>query len=127
MRGLMRLQKNKDKKLKGARKRKEAKISAGVSGTSFKIDTDDSRFASVFEGTDDRFGIDRTDPSFKDTDAMRHVLEEQGRRRRDRKKARLTVVAPDVSAEEAITGNVGSALSSLVKSLKKNVNRAKKR
>jgi len=87
MRGLQRMDKNKDKKLRGARKRKEAQIAASVAGmTDFQMNLKDDRFKALIDGQDDRFGIDRTDPNYKDTPAMRDVLSEQGRRRRKNKK-----------------------------------------
>jgi hypothetical protein len=85
MRGLERIEKNKEKKLHGARKRKEDKLTANVTGSDFKVDTTDERFMAVLEGADDRFGIDRTDPSFRETPAMREILAEQSRRKKRRK------------------------------------------
>lgn len=123
MRGIIRMDKNKDKKLKGARKRKEAIVAANTSGADFKIDVADDRFAAVLKGSDDRFGIDRTDSNYKDTEAMRTILSEQMKQRRARKKAKASHVVGDVSAE-AVTKNSStgaSALSSLVKSLKSKV------
>ena len=84
MRGLQRLEKNKDKKFKGKRKRKEAELASTVTGTEFNLDLQDDRFKAVLDGRDDRFGIDRTNPQFQDTPAMRKILEEQTRRRRRR-------------------------------------------
>mmetsp|Transcript_20257 Transcript_20257/g.58122 ORF Transcript_20257/g.58122 Transcript_20257/m.58122 type:complete len:884 (+) Transcript_20257:52-2703(+) len=122
MRGIARKEKLKGKKLKGKRKRKEAEKAADVSGAAFHIDTTDSRFAAVLDGSDERFGIDRTDPSFKDTPAMQKVLTEQSKRRKAKKRAK---VANDVSVDainrsDAPTGGA-AALSSLVKSLKTKV------
>ena len=126
MRGIQRITKNKDKKLRGSRKRKEERLAANVTGTDFKLDISDERFKAVMEGTDDRFGIDRTDPSFKETSAMKEILEEQTKRRkakrRKHKDSRETAkVVPDVSAD-ANQGSAGaSALSSLVSSLRRKV------
>ena len=122
MRGIARKEKLKGKKLKGKRKRKEAEKAADVSGTAFSIDTTDNRFAAVLDGSDERFGIDRTDPNFKDTPAMQKVLAEQSKRRKAKKRAK---VANDVSVDainrsDAPTGGA-AALSSLVKSLKTKV------
>ena len=117
MRGLVRANKNKDKTFKGARKRKEANR-PDVVGKNFKMDTTDSRFAAVFEGEDDRFGIDRTDPSFKDTDAMQQVLSEQTQRR---KRARKSPSNVDVNQTGTDKSSGAKALSSLVKSLKSKV------
>jgi hypothetical protein len=86
IRGLARINKNAAKKLKGARKRKEEKLTAGVSGTDFQMDVTDDRFASLMDGADARFGIDRTDPNFKETPAMKDILAEQSKRRRRQKK-----------------------------------------
>ena len=119
------MEKNKGKKLKGSRKRKEAKKASHVSGVGFKIDTSDRRFAAVLDGSDSRFGIDRTDANFKNTPAMQTVLAEQSKRRK-KKRAKL---ATDVSADalNKANGPTGGALalSSLVKSIKSNVAKTK--
>jgi len=128
MRGLERLEKNKDKKLRGARKRKEDKLAANTTGTDFKVDVTDERFSRVLDGTDDRFGIDRTDPNFKETSAMSEILAEQTRRRKKKRKASTPsgvpvadVVVPDVSAETAKASSGSAALSALVSSIKSKV------
>ena len=116
------IEKNKSKKLKGARKRKEAALEASLVGTGFKVDVDDSRFKAVLDGTDDRFGIDRTDPQYKETPAMREIMAEQTRRRKKRKTKIANAVAPDVSANDLGDASAGaSALSSLVSRLKQKV------
>jgi len=61
----------------GSHKRKEKELETSVSGKDFHIDTKDSHFAAVLEGTDDRFGIDRTDPNYEETKAMKEILSEQ--------------------------------------------------
>lgn len=121
MHKMQRVEKNKSKKLKGARKRKEAALEADLLGTGFKVDVDDSRFKAVLDGTDDRFGIDRTDPSYKETTAMREIMAEQTRRRKKRKTRVANEVAPDVSAETGGASTGASALSSLVSRLKQKV------
>lgn len=124
MRGLVRVDKLKGKKLKGARKRKQDKLAANVSGTGFKINTTDNRFAAVLQGADDRFGIDRTDPNYKDTEAMREILVEQSKHRKARKRQKKGPVAPNVSAEKSTATTGGAAaLSSLVMSLKTKVSK----
>ncbi len=122
MRDLMRIDKNKSKKLRGSRKRREDEMAANVSGLDFQIDTTDDRFAAVLEGRDDRFGIDRTDPQYKETPAMRKILAEQTKRRKEkgRKRQKKDVVA-DVNADTAGKSSGALALSSLVKSLKSKV------
>jgi hypothetical protein len=124
IRGIQRVEKNKGKILKGSRKRKEAKIAADVSGTDFKVNVHDERFKSVLDGSDDRFGIDKTDPSFKDTSAMREILNEQTKRRR-KKRQNLNHppanIVPDVNSESARKTVGASALSSLVQRLKSRV------
>ena len=124
IRGIQRMEKNKGKKLKGSRKRKEEKVASDVSGTDFKVDVNDDRFKAVLDGGDDRFGIDKTDPNYKDTSAMRKILSEQTKRRK--KKRQKThpsgKVAPDVNAESNIQSASGTgALSSLVQRLKTRV------
>ena len=122
MRGLVRIDKLKGHKLTGARKRKQEKLASNVAGGDFKIDTKDSRFAAVFQGENDRFGIDRTDPNFKETEAMRQILSEQTKQRKARKRSKKDPVAPNVNAEAAANSSGGAiALSSLVKSLKAKV------
>ena len=122
MRGIARKEKLKGKKLKGKRKRKEAEKAADVSGAAFHIDTTDSRFAAVLDGSDERFGIDRTDPNFKDTPAMQKVLTEQSKRRKAKKRAKIAndVSVDAINRSDAPTGGA-AALSSLVKSLKTKV------
>ena len=128
MRGLERLEKNKDKKLRGARKRKEDKVAANTTGTDFKVDVTDERFSQVLDGSDNRFGIDRTDPNFKETSAMREILAEQTRRRKKKRKTSTPagvpvadVVVPDVSAETAKASSGSAGLSALVSSIKSKV------
>mmetsp|Transcript_25849 Transcript_25849/g.30466 ORF Transcript_25849/g.30466 Transcript_25849/m.30466 type:complete len:277 (+) Transcript_25849:883-1713(+) len=132
MRSIRRIEKNKDKKLRGSRKRKEDKLASNTSGVGFEIDTADERFSALLGGTDARYGIDRTDPQYKETPAMQQILAEQTKRRRA-KKQRVTKMshnaADDVGAASMVgedrsstTLGVGAKeLSLLVKSLKTNV------
>lgn len=124
MRGLQRLEKNRDKRLRGARKRKEEKIAANIKGADFTVDTTDARFNAVFEGNDDRFGIDLTDSNFKETAVMRAILVEQTRRRK-RKTGDTAAdqIVPDVSAEATETSSGSEALSALVKRIKSRVDK----
>ena len=125
IRGIQRMEKNKNKKLKGGRKRKEDKLAADVSGKDFKLNVNDDRFAAVLDGADDRFGIDKTDPNYKDTSAMREILTEQSKRRR--KKRRKTqekqnsVVTPNVTADKNAASAGANALSMLVQKIKTQV------
>jgi hypothetical protein len=122
MRGLQRIDQNKSKKLKGARKRKEAALEANVTGTDFQVNVEDDRFSAVLDGSDDRYGIDMTDTNYKETPAMRKIMSEQTRRRKKRKQTIGKKRVPDVSADSAQNGSSGaSALSSLVSRLKKKV------
>jgi hypothetical protein len=116
MRGLERIEKNKEKKLHGARKRKEDKLAANVTGSDFKVNTTDERFRAVLEGTDDRFGIDRTDASFRETPAMREILAEQNRRKKKRK---LSVSAANLG--ESKPPSASATLAALANRLKKKV------
>lgn len=121
MRGLERVEKNKDKKLRGARKRKEDKVAANVTGTDFQVDIADDRFKAVLDGSDSRYGIDRTDPNFKDTTAMREILKEQSKRRRKKRKTKSDPV-PDVDADATPRPSSGAAaLSALISSIKEKV------
>ena len=63
MNRLAREEKLRGKKLRGKRKRKEAQREKAP-GQGFRVDVTDDRFAALLEG-DTRFGIDRTDSSFK--------------------------------------------------------------
>ena len=130
IRGIQRMEKNKGKKLKGSRKRKEEKLAESVSGTEFKVNVEDNRFAAVLDGSDDRFGIDKTDPNYKDTQAMRDILAQQSKRRKKKRKKSsdnspsANAVVKDVSADATQHGERSSgsaALSSLVKRLKSKV------
>lgn len=125
IRGIQRMEKNKGKKLRGSRKRKEDKIAADVSGKGFKVDTQDTRFAAVLEGSDDRFGIDKTDPNYKDTSGMRKILSEQTERRKKKRRKKqgsdIPVVAPNVSVEQNAKSSGANALSALVQKLKTQV------
>lgn len=62
----------------------------------------DERFAKVFEGTDDNFGIERTASEFKETDSMKDILLEQ---RRSRKKGGELIVKNDQSLADTDDGN----------------------
>jgi hypothetical protein len=130
IRGIKRIEKNKQKQLKGARKRKEDRLAANVAGTDFQIDTTDTRFQAVLEGTDERFGIDRTDPNFKETPAMHHILKEQTRHRKKQRKltndSSFTSsgrAIPDVNVETMKPTSGSIALSALVSSIKSKVSR----
>ena len=124
IRGIQRMEKNKEKKLRGSRKRKEENLASNVSGTDFNIDVKDNRFAAVLDGSDGRFGIDKTDPSYKETPGMRTILAEQTKnRKKNRRKAPFETVAPDVSAEAAGSSTGSAALSSLVQRLKSKVSK----
>jgi NUC153 domain len=114
IRGVQRIEKNKEKKLTGARKRKEVRLTESVVGAEFQIDTTDKRFNAVLEGTDERFGIDRTDPNFKETPAMKHILLQQTRHRMKQRKS---------NTHEAIPTSGSAALSVLVTSIRSKVQR----
>jgi len=120
IRGIMRIEKNKGKKLRGKRKRKEDVKAADVSGTVFTVDVDDDRFKALMDGQDHRFGIDRTDPNFKETPAMRDILREQTKRRKKGNKRKTTATNKGV---ESVSVKVEDSrdLSLLVKRLKKKV------
>lgn len=132
MRGIVRIDKNKDKKMYGARKHKEEVLASTVTGTEFIVDTTDDRFKSVLDGTDDRFGIDRTDPNFKETPGMRDILEEQVRRRKKRRtNQEIEPLGTSMNSSSSIAvlssstnQNHGAAtLQSLVSSIKAKVGR----
>ena len=122
IRGIQRMEKNKDKKLRGSRKRKEDRLAAAVSGADFKVNMGDNRFSAVLDGTDDRFGIDKTDPNYKETPGMREILAEQTKsRQKKRRKSAPEKAIPDVSAECGGKNAGSSALSALVQRLKSKV------
>jgi len=134
MRGIERLEKNKNKKLTGSRKRKEMEKTQNIVGVDFKIDSTDKRFSALLEGDDERYGIDVTDPHYKDTPAMREILSEQSKRRKNKrlkeqvpelKNVVGNVNADTLSSSTAQDGKIVSsgalALSNLVQSLKSKV------
>ena len=124
MRGIARIEKNKNKKLKGSRKRKEMEKTADVAGVDFQLDASDKRFAALLEGDDERFGIDVTDTHYKDTPAMREILTEQSKRRKDKRrrkegpeKSAVVNVNADILSKGP-TSSGAATLSHLVSSLK---------
>ena len=128
MRGLAKLERHAGKKLKGKRKRQMETLAANVSGQEFQIDTTDDRFAALLDGTDDRFGIDRTNPMYKETGAMKSLLEEQTKRRKKNRGKKQKIAEPSHEADTKVTGDAwvdksggAMALSSLVKSLQQKV------
>jgi hypothetical protein len=136
MRGLTKLERQSSKKLKGKRKRQHETLAANVSGQDFQIDTSDSRFAALLDGSDDRFGIDRTNPAYKETGAMKELLHEQTMRRnknigsREKKWGMQNGMQDDNSKntrsrdEGWIESSSGALeLSSLVNSIKQKVSR----
>ena len=138
MRGLAKLEKHAGKKLKGKRKRQHETLAANVSGQEFQIDTTDDRFAALIDGSDDRFGIDRTNPLYKETGAMKTLLQEQSKRRRKnrgRKDGASGGGDATKGGEKRVEDKNGGwkdsssgamALSSLVKSLQQKVANADK-
>ncbi|KAL3791139.1 hypothetical protein HJC23_000559 [Cyclotella cryptica] len=132
MRGLAKLERHAGKKLKGKRKRQMETLAANVSGQEFQIDTTDDRFAVLLDGTDDRFGIDRTNPLYKETAAMKALLEEQTKRRKKSRGKKDDTTRNNEDKEELAepvngtggwveSSNEAKALSSLVKSLQRKV------
>jgi hypothetical protein len=81
MRGLAKLERQTNKKLKGKRKRQFETLAANVSGQDFCIDASDTRFAALLDGTNDLYAVDRTHPAFRDTGAMKALLQERSKRR----------------------------------------------
>ena len=136
MRGLTKLERHANKKLKGKRKRQLETLAANVSGQDFHIDTTDNRFAGLLDGTDDRFGIDRTNPAYKETGAMKEMLQEQSKRRKKKrvngnkngqdleiKQIDSTKNGTESGWKESSSGAM--ALSSLVSSLQQKVSKKK--
>ena len=121
MRGLQRIEKNKGKKLKGSRKKKEARRAAEVAGQDFKVDTKDDRFRAVFKGDDSRFGIDKTDPNFKETGAMKDILKAQEKARKEKKRKPAVVGDSVAKVGEGDMSGGALALSNLVSGLKKKI------
>ena len=101
MRGLEKLERHANKKLRGKRKRQLENLAANVSGQGFQVDTKDDRFSAMLEGTDDRFGIDRTNPAFKETTAMKTLLEEQAKRRKKNRSKRSKENVSDKSKQHS--------------------------
>ena len=110
-----------------------SKISLPMALAKASKDTNDDRFSALLEGTDDRFGIDRTNPAFKETTAMKTLLEEQAKRRK-KNRGKSKVKSSDKSKPEQSDAKGGNKdhswvesssgameLSSLVKSLQTKV------
>ena len=74
------MERHANKKLKGRRKRQLESLAANVSGQDFRIDASDNRFAVLLDGTNDLYGIDRTHPAFRETSAMKVLLQERSDR-----------------------------------------------
>lgn len=126
MRGLTKLERHGKKKLKGKRKHQLETLAANVSGQDFQVDTTDTRFAALLDGTDDRFGIDRTNPAYKETGAMKELLQEQSKRRRKKSKVKSNTSSKDEDVARRgdswkESSNGAMALSSLVQSLQQKV------
>ena len=134
MRGLTKLERHANKKLKGKRKRQLETLASNVSGQDFHIDTTDDRFSALLDGSDDRFGIDRTNPAYKETGAMKELLQEQSKRRKKKRSTKEMNVKStnNTKKDEAITEHRNEnswkesssgalALSSLVQSLQQKV------
>ena len=105
-------------------------LAANVSGQGFQVDTKDDRFSALLDGADDRFGIDRTNPAFKETTAMKTLLEEQAKRRKKNRGGKSKQKASDQKqsdekgkkADSWVESSSGAMeLSSLVKSLQTKV------
>lgn len=64
------------------KKKKHASVDEQPLGADFQVDVDDARFAPVFDGSDGKFGIDRTSLEFKETKNMSRILQLQQQRRR---------------------------------------------
>ncbi|KAL1868636.1 pre-rRNA-processing protein esf1 [Paecilomyces lecythidis] len=67
---------------KKGKKRKGAKDQPEAPADDFKIDVDDPRFSRLYESHE--FAIDPTNPRFRQTSAMKALLEEGRKRRRNR-------------------------------------------
>merc|ERR1712146_543930 len=81
MKAIEKLTKNKDKKLRGKRKREFQVMQESTPGQDFHVDLNDTRFSALFD-KDSKFGIDKQDKDFKDTSNMKKLLQEQSKRRR---------------------------------------------
>ncbi len=129
MRGLTKLERHSNKKLKGKRKRQLETLAANVNCQDFYIDTSDTRFSALLDGNDGRYGIDRTNPAFKETGAMKLLLQEQSERRRGNRNGLKAGDGGDgrnSKYEESIDNNNveicgATELSSLVKSIQQKV------
>lgn len=120
MRGLVRLQQE-SKKAK-----KKRPLDADLAGTEFQINLKDGRFSSMLDGTDARFGIDPTDPNFKSTPAMKTILSEQSKRRREKNNIKHNQPTVGNVGEQNDLGNGGEVeLNSLVTSIKRKVKNKK--
>lgn len=143
MRGLAKLERQSNKKLKGKRKRQFETLAANVSGQDFCIDASDNRFAALLNGTNDSYGIDRTHPSFRDTVAMKKLLQERSERMKkhrdsfaveslgrtgvgggkSRSTSRLTNEKSSISRKSEVCDDGAMQLSSLVKRIQQKISK----
>jgi hypothetical protein len=104
MRGLAKLERQTNKKMKGKRKRQFETLAANVSGQDFCIDASDTRFAALLDGTNDLYAVDRTHPAFRDTGAMKALLQERSKRRRVHRRDSQTM---ESGARTGVGGGTG--------------------
>ena len=71
-----------------------------MSGQDFHVDASDNRFAALLDGKNDLYSIDRTHPAFRETSAMKELLEERSKRRKKERESRRVE-----SGSGAIVGN----------------------
>jgi hypothetical protein len=80
-------------------------------------------FAALLDGNDARFGLDRTNPAFKETAATKAILKEQGKRRDKKRKGGdggVRNVVAKVGEEGGGLGGGAGMLAGLVNSFKAN-------
>ncbi|SCU85796.1 LAME_0D02850g1_1 [Lachancea meyersii CBS 8951] len=108
MNEIMRSEKEKSKKSKFQDKRK-------ITDDEFKPDLNDPRFSEVFEDHD--FAIDPSQPEFKQTPAMKQILQERNKRSHKNKNKKRSAAETDSSGKDA---DVKGLVSKIKRSAQKN-------
>lgn len=117
MRDLVKLQKKtggedqSQSKKKKKKLRKKSKGEDAVENSDFQLNLEDERFKALFE--DAKYGIDLTNPDFKQTSLMNELLSEQTKRKKvlaKRKRDHVDNVAVLANSESVLDDNVNSKI-----------------
>ncbi|EDU42174.1 pre-rRNA-processing protein ESF1 [Pyrenophora tritici-repentis] len=101
---------------KAKKKGKKAKKSATIIDDDFKVDTSDPRFAKLYESHE--FAIDPTNPRFKETAAMKALLEEGRKKRKQGKEGEEVEVERETKKSKKDVGEGEDDVRKLAKKIK---------